>query len=433
MEKLLGKIKDRELQVFCIATMLFLFISAFLLESPEGIWQGMLTIIWSRDALITDYFDLANYGAALFNAALVLGMGIFLTIRLKMTFTGLTMAVLFINVGFALFGKNPLNVLPIILGTYLYARAHRVGMNRYVYTALFGSCLAPLVTEMGYLIPGSFFLKAAGSIAIGIFIGFVLPPLSMHSASMHMGYNLFNMGFAAGLLAFVIVCIFDSIGLSCSTIFIWKAGRPLFLVMGMYGYFLAAMLFGLLVNRGNMKGIFKLMRHPGRAVADFVLMDGVGTTLFNMGLVGIICVTYIIMIGGDMSGPVMGAILTAFGFAAFGAHPRNFVPVLAGVYISTLFNRFEATTPGIQMAAAFAVGLAPIAGQFGVFAGVIAGVLHAAVVMSSSGLYGGLNLYNNGFSTGLVAIVMVPVLESFMKRFEARKNRRKEKNRGMGS
>lgn len=47
--------------------------------------------------------------------------------------------------------------------------------------------------------------------------------------------------------------------------------------------------------------------------------------------------------------------------------------------------------------------------------------------MCTSALYGGLNLYNNGFSTGLVAIVMVPMIESFMKGFEARKNSRKNK------
>jgi len=54
-------------------------------------------------------------------------------------------------------------------------------------------------------------------------------------------------------------------------------------------------------------------------------------------------------------------------------------------------------------------------------------MMHASVAMCTSSLYGGLNLYNNGFSTGLVAIVMVPMLESFMKNFHERKNDRKAK------
>lgn len=426
MKRVPEKLNGRELKSFCIVTMLLLFLAGFLLESPAGILRGMVTIVLSRDALITDYFELASYGTAFFNAALIMGMALFMISRLKMTFSGLTLAVLFINVGFALFGKNPFNVIPIVLGTYLYARVHKAGMNRYVYTALFGSCLSPLVTEMGYLLPFSEPVNLICAIAIGIFVGFVLPPLAMHTASMHMGYNLLNMGFAAGLLAFVMTCILQSMGLSCNSVFIWKEGRPLFLIVGLYGYFLMTILFGMCIAGWHLRDVKRILRHPGRAVADFVLMDGAGATLKNMGIIGMVCLTYILMIQGDLSGPVIGAILTTFGFAAFGVHIKNYLPVLCGVYLSTLFNEYTPVTPGIQLAAVFAAGLAPIAGQFGFFAGLLSGILHAAVVMCTSGLYGGLNLYNNGFSTGLVAIVMVPMLESFITRYkESRKEKRK--------
>ena len=72
------------------------------------------------------------------------------------------------------------------------------------------------------------------------------------------------------------------------------------------------------------------------------------------------------------------------------------------------------------MGAIFAVGLSPVAGQFGIPAGILAGMLHAVVVVCTSSFYEGLNLYNNGFSTGIVAIVIVPMLESFIKGFELR-------------
>ncbi len=167
----------------------------------------------------------------------------------------------------------------------------------------------------------------------------------------------------------------------------------------------------------------KVWKHPGRAVADFVLMEGPGNTLMNMALVGALCAAYICLIGGDFSGPVVGAILTAFGFSAFGAHVRNYAPVLAGVYLSTLLNRFEPTTPGVQLASVFAVGLAPIAGRFGIVPGILAGMLHTAIVMCTSQMYGGLNLYNNGFSAGWVAIIMVPAIESFLMEYGRRKRR----------
>lgn len=418
------KLEGRELFVFSIATAAFLFLAAIFLAPPGELLHGMVTIVLTRDALVTDYFALAGFGTAFFNAGLVLSLAIVLIRFQKIPFTGLTMAVLFINAGFALFGKNPVNVLPMLLGTWLYAKFHHTAMSRYIYTALFGSCLAPMVTELVYLLPFSLPVNLGIALAVGIFSGFVLPPLSVHTASMHMGYNLFNMGFAGGLFAFVMVCVLQSFGLESNNVFIWSYGRPLLLLLCLYLYFAAALLFGLFLNGNSLRGLSGLMRRPGRAVTDFVLMDGAPTTLVNMGVIGLLCTTYILLIGGDLSGPVVGAVLTAFGFAAFGVHAKNYLPVLAGVLLSTFFTHMLPTTPGIQMGAIFAVGLAPIAGQFGIPAGIIAGMLHAAVVVCSSSLYGGLNLYNNGFSTGLVAIVLVPALESFIKGFMSKKEQK---------
>lgn len=421
MRRWLKKLENQELKVFSIATVLLMFLSSFILATPAELVAGMKQIIISRDALITDYFELASIGAALFNAASVMGIGLLLVLKLKVPFTGLTVAALFINGGFAMWGKNVVNIWPIIIGTYLYAKLHHAEYQRYIFTALFGTCLAPFVTEMVFLLPFSKTVDLLLAAGMGVFIGYVLPPLSMHSASMHMGYNLFNVGFAAGMLAFAIFCVLQSFGLECEPVFYWREGRPVETAAAMYLFFAGTSILGIIKNRGNVSGMKKLMKHPGRAVADFVLMDGVGTTMINMGLVGSICTTYILLVGGDLSGPVIGVILTAFGFAAFGVHPRNYLPVLAGVYLSTLFSKFTPATPGIQLAAICSVALSPIAGQFGVVAGIFAGMLHSAVVMCTSQFYGGLNLYNNGFSAGWVAVVMLPILESFIKNYKDRK------------
>ena len=69
MRQLRAKIEGKELISFCIITMILLFVMAFSLDTPADIGKGMITIILSRDTLITDYFELASYGAAFFNAA----------------------------------------------------------------------------------------------------------------------------------------------------------------------------------------------------------------------------------------------------------------------------------------------------------------------------------------------------------------------------
>lgn len=366
-----GKLEGIELKMLCIFSMILLLAAgvAGMVQEREGIVgviKGLWTIVVSRDALITDYFELAGYGASFMNAVLVMGISICLLYREKVKFTGLTMAAISINAGYALWGKNPVNILPILIGSSLYAKVHGSRLGRYLYTAMFGTSLAPLVTELIYLLPFDRRINLAIATLTGILIGFILPVLSVHTASMHKGFSLFNVGFSAGVLAFVMVCILKSFGLESESVMIWREGRPLWIVLGLYGYFLLTFLFGLYLTKGNLTGIRKIWKHPGRAVADFILMEGVGSTLMNMALVGAVCETYILLVGGDLSGPVVGAILTAYGFAAFGAHVKNYLPVLCGVFLSTFLNQFTPTMPGLQLAAIFAVGLAPIAGRFGV-------------------------------------------------------------------
>lgn len=420
------RMNGRELKLVCVLSMVILLFSAIVSMGMEGrslrdVIGGLWVIVVSRDTLITDYFELVGYGSAFLNAFLLVLLEFGLLCREKMHFSGLTMASFFINIGYGFWGKNPVNILPILLGSYLYAKLHGARLGRYIYTAMFGTCLSPLVTELVFMLPFDWGINLCIAIATGISIGFVLPPLSMHAASMHMGYNLFNVGFSGGILAFVLVCILKAFGIESESVMIWKAASPIWIVAGLYGYFLLVFLYGLYLEHWDVKNVLKIWRHPGRAVTDFVLMEGVGNALMNMALVGGICTAYICLVGGDFSGPVVGAILTAFGFAAFGAHVKNYVPVLLGVFLSTFLTRFEPTTPGMQLASIFAVGLAPVAGQFGPVAGVLAGMLHAVIVMCTAQMYGGLNLYNNGFSAGWVAIIMVPALESFIMNMKKKK------------
>jgi hypothetical protein len=417
------RVKGKELRFFCYYTFFLLLAAAFLWDNPWKILQGLRLVIISRDALITDYFALAGYGAGFANAAFVYGIGLFLIIRQKIPFTGLTLSALFINAGYAFWGKNPVNILPLLFGVFLYAKMHHSTFQRYLYTALFGTCLAPVITEFVYILPFGHLGNLVTAACLGLLIGILLPPLVAHTPAMHQGYTLFNAGFAAGFFAFALVCLLKSFGINSSPVFIWQHGRPLGLVIGLLLYFSSAIFFGLILTHFHPNELPDLMKHPGRAIADFVLMDGVGASLINMGLMGMCCTLYILLIGGDFSGPVVGAILTVFGFSSFGSHPRNTLPVMGGVFLFALITPMSPTTPGLQLAAVFSAGLAPVAGEFGIIAGLLGGMLHGAISINAAEIYGGMNLYNNGFSTGWAAILMVPCLESFQRRISTRRGK----------
>ena len=64
---------------------------------------------------------------------------------------------------------------------------------------------------------------------------------------------------------------------------------------------------------------------------------------------------------------------------------------------------------------AFATGLCPIVGRYGSLAGIAAGMLCAALCTSTSALHGGLMLYNGGFTAGIAALILIPVLEHYVR------------------
>lgn len=414
-------LKGVEIRTYCIFSVALLFYSVAFLDTPMDIMEGLYKIAISRDILITDYIALAGYGAAFCNAAIMMLGAMALITVCELPYTGLTIAAVFISAGFGLWGKNPVNMLPIVAGAFLFAKVHKMKFTKYTYTAIFAGCLSPFVTEFAYILPFSKEVNIICALLLGVLMGYLIVPLATHTTSMHMGYSLFNVGFAGGALGFIVYSFVKAMGKAVETAFIWQEGIPPALAVGLFIYFLVTFLFGFWLEGYTITGLFKIMRHPGRTVTDFVMLEGRGNTLMNMAVMGMFCELFIILIGGDLSGPVLGCILTVFGFSAFGAHLKNYIPVLLGVVLACAFMTPELSQPTMQIAAMLVVGIAPIAGEFGVIPGIISGIVHVAIVSSTGAFYGGLNLYNNGFSGGWVAILMVPILESFVEHVKKKK------------
>ena len=87
-----------------------------------------------------------------------------------------------------------------------------------------------------------------------------------------------------------------------------------------------------------------------------------------------------------------------------------------GVLLGGLASTWTISDPSPMLALLFSTTLAPVAGEFGIIVGVIAGFLHSCVALNVGIVYGGMNLYNNGFAGGIVAMFMVPVIHSIMDR-----------------
>lgn len=391
-------------------------IFGFWLESPANILHGLIEIITVQNALLTDYFAVGGMGAAFVNAGLLTLCAIFVYYRSRAKISGASIACLFLVLGFGLCGKNLLNIWCIVLGVFLYARITKEAFATHINVAFFGAALAPIFSEILFSTTLPIEIRLPLSILTSLLIGFILVPVARQLFKAHMGFNLYNVGFTAGIVGILIVAVYKSYGFVPDPVMAWTIGNNVLL-----GWFLAAILasmvfVGLYLDQTAFSRLKQLLLRSGQSPDDFIAQFGMGTTLVNMGLSGAIGLLYILSIGGDLNGPVLGAIFTIIGFAAFGKHPKNIVPIMLGIFLGALAKPWNASDPSMQLIALYGTTLAPIAGRFGWRWGVLAGFIHSSAALSVGALHAGFNLYNNGFAAGLVASVLVPVIMIIRKR-----------------
>ena len=396
---------------------LYFMIVGLCVQPLDSIVEGIFRMIREPDFLITDYFVVGGMGAAFLNAGLLTLLSLGFIYFLGMEMDGHTITSSCLMFGFSLFGKNLMNIWAILFGVFLYAKYHKTHLSKYVYVAIYGTSLSPIITQVMHIVQMPFAQRLALTLFVGICIGFVLPPLSSHTHNAHKGYSLYNVGFASGIIATVVVSVLKSFGISTEERLIWSAGNNdlLFLLLFMLfgGMALTALILG---GEEVLRAYLRMLRTSGIGGTDYYRDEGGIAVMFNMGINGFFASIFVIGTGGELNGPTIGGILSIVGFSATGKHLRNIFPIMAGVCFSMITGSWNLNDPSVLLALLFSTTLAPIAGEFGVICGILAGFLHTSVALNVGVVYGGMNLYNNGFAGGMVAIFLVPVIQSIRDR-----------------
>lgn len=400
---------------FMLSYSIIVLLSAFIFNSPQEILDGLWRIVIDPSILVSDYMQIGNIGAAFFNAGILMVICTLITKKNNVNMNGTTIAAIFTVGGFALFGKNIYNVWAIISGVFLYSRYKGEKFSKFILIAYFGTALGPLVSQLSFGLGFPINVSLVVGYSAGIIAGFVLPPLAAHFVKFHQGFNLYNLGFTCGVVGTFFMALLRAFALDNEKRMIVASGYNQPLGIYLYLFFASILVVGFLYNNKSFKGYDSLLKRSGRAVEDFVLLEGFGITLINMAILGVITTSYVLLVKGQLNGPIIGGILTVVGFGAFGKHTKNIIPIMIGVFIAGSVMQWEINSTGPLLAALFGTTLAPIAGVFGIKGGIVAGFLHMAVVMNVGSLHGAMNLYNNGFSGGFVAALLVPVLESLRK------------------
>lgn len=393
-----------------------------------GVWsdglpaalRGLWALQGSPGRLINDYTATVGRGAALLNASLMGALALGVVARSGVRLSGPTFAAVFTILGFSLFGKTPFNAAPIVAGVFAASKAARKPFKNYLLMALFGTALGPLVSFAAFEAG----LGPAGGLALGLALGFaagfLLPGLAMAMLRMHEGFNLYNIGLTCGFLGLFLASGLAAAGKDLSIAVVWgEGGGPALtaLIPSLSGIM---MLWGAATERGRLAGgLKKLYAMSGRLPSDFMEAAGPGAAVLNAGIMGLVSWAYLLAVGAELNGPTLGGVLTVMGFATFGKHLRNCVPVALGVAVSTLAFGKSLNAPGPVLALLFGTTLAPLAGEFGPLVGFAAGFTHLLVVERSAAWHGGLDLYNNGFAGGLTATLFVAAIEWYRSRPKA--------------
>ncbi|HNS31576.1 MAG TPA: DUF1576 domain-containing protein [bacterium] len=174
-----------------------------------------------------------------------------------------------------------------------------------------------------------------------------------------------------------------------------------------------------------LNGISRIVVSPSLLLTDYLLVGGLGATLLNAGLCGFAAVLMMLICRVDVNGPFIAAVYTVTGFAFFGKNIFNIWPVLAGVYLFSLYQKapyrnnllvalFGTTLAPLVSYFSFGAGLSPASGiATGILFGLASGFILPAMASHMLRFHNGYNIYNVGFTGGIIGSFIVANARSF--------------------
>jgi len=403
--------KMKQSMLIPVVIVLYIGTSIFLQPFPEFV-DGYTKILLSDSLLLTDYIYLGGLGPTLFNAGTLMLFTYLIVRKLKLRITGAIFAGILTIGGFAFFGKNIINVSIIYTGVILYAKYKKIKIKSVIVVFLFSTGLSPISSLVMFGVGLPLLYSIPLGIFIGVLSGFLLVEISSHVITFHRGYDLYNVGFASGILALGFFSVFKLSGLEYNTHLEYSNENNIILLIMYIGICIMYLGVGLYLNDGPLSKYKNILKQSGRAITDFTRKGNQAMTMINIGLTGLVSLLLFLLLGVHMNGPVIGGLLTIVGFSAFGKHLRNIVPPMIGVLLVTKLFGLDFTIT-VVLAVVFASGLAPIAGEYGIVIGVLAGMLHLPIAISISQLHGGVLLYSNGFAAAFTAVIITTIVNTF--------------------
>ena len=154
--------------------------------------------------------------------------------------------------------------------------------------------------------------------------------------------------------------------------FYWSTEYTNLLAAYLIALFVILIVVGFWLDRCAIKDLKYITRHSGQG-ADYIGTLGFPGTMINMGLIGLFFTFIFWPSAGQSMGPPPGASFPSPGSGAAGVNLRTTFIVL-GVIFGSFVKVWNLTDPAVQLSVLLCTGLAPLAGKYGLFYGMLSGL-----------------------------------------------------------
>ena len=408
--------------LYCVAFLLASLMTGSITDSL----QGLARIVTAPGQLTRDYFKLGGVSAAYLNTAIIATMNLAVHAFSGVTLNGLSLIAFFLISGFGFFGLNPVNVIPGFLGTLLFTRVTKTKFASVANVSILSAALGPVVSEMLFRypvdaigLPDIWPVRIALGVGLGMLAGFLMPILYPNSPNLHKNYSLYNGSPAAGLISVALTSIiFRCGGLDMPSNTDVGSGHRLVVCTFALAVALLVIGTGFMLNGCSFRRFGELLRSSSYC-CDHVDEFGVPLIFINNGVFLLGFLAYYNLVGPEMmTGPTMGAMICALACTGCGGHIVNMIPTMLGYLVTCAISpALTANAQPLMAGLAFAASLCPVSGRYGALLGIVAGMLHAAIVQNVMAFHGGFSVLNGGFTVMFVTMTLIPVYQYF---FEVR-------------
>ena len=447
--KRLNQLSERSfLKLFFFVFSSTFLIAAFFMPDRADMLPGLLRILRSPTLSSTNAFSIGGYAATFLNMGL---LGLICSVLYSIPGdkpNHEAVLVTILTIGFGSWGIHILNIWPTMLGVVLYCLVKKEPLGNYTNLMMLTTGLAPFISEILVRYPYDHVVSISLprillALAVGIPAGFTIPAGLRNAPNVHRGLTIYSAALPVGMAAFLMQSVlYRVMGVeipgAVSTLSVGSAAIVNTFCCILFSLIiLAALLMGC-----RFKEYLRLLLDP-ELVTNFSATYGSRVMLMNTGVFGFFILAYYNLIGAEFNGVTFGVIFCMLCTCNAGSHPANVLPIMVGYgLISWLFQLAAPLAHGnftqylnaqaIVVGLCYANGLSLLSDHYGFFWGMLAAMLHYCMVTTTPLLHGGMCLYNGGFTTGLVCLLMMPTLERIVEpKLDRRKARRLARQKKM--